>query len=367
MAATEGWRTERVGRWCSRFLVVLGGAVAGTATAWALSTSGASAATEPADDPIANIVAEVRTHTAESTEKAGKASAAERTSDTSATSDDASATSADDATTSSADATTSSADATTSSDSGSTACAALGVAQDRREVRSISGSTGDINEADADVTSAICDFADRAAIQPARRALGAAEQVMRNPQDTRQVIERTLTPSQDAQDFTKTVLGLLNPKAGGDLIENLPEIPGLPGERFGQPALPAPDTAAPGRAASGPGFLQIFTVEIPMAAQNVSGSAAPVRHSTGDSADDARSTGDDREDAPVQPLRIPLAPPTVPSAPGGTNGAGHVDGTMFGVPVDSFAAFDDTVIGEVRSGVRHLQVSPGTQPGVTPD
>jgi hypothetical protein len=307
--------------------MVLGGTVAGTAAAWAVSTSGAAAATEPADDPISAITADIQAYTADSTHSPD-------------------------------------ADAEDRADT-------TGDVQDRREVRTIGDSTEDAGDAAA-MSSAVCDFADRAAEhvvdQPCHRVLGSVERVVRDPKDTPQVVERTLTPSQEVQDFGKKVWGLLDPRTGTDLIEQLPELPGLPGDRSGQPALPTPDAAAPEHADFGTGSPEIFTVEIPSAAQDVIGSAVDVAHSFGHSADNTRSAGDDREgNAPVQPVRIPLAPLTAPAAPGGSHGAGHVDGTMFGVSAGSFAAFDDTVIGQIRSGVRHLQVSPGAQPGVTPD
>ncbi|WP_162829967.1 hypothetical protein [Amycolatopsis palatopharyngis] len=381
MAATEGWRGRRAGRWCSRFLLVLGGAVAGTAAAWAVTTSGAAASTEPDDNLITNIAAEVRSHTTDS--------------DSDTRDKDATAASASPAT----DAVVEGADELTSgaTDAGADVLAqacdgpvvpreADDASQDRREARDISETSdasdasetsdaSDISEvteatttAAGEVRTAICDFTERSAAQSAHRLLNSVEQVVRDPRETRSVVERTLTPSQEVQDFAHNVLGMLHPRTGGDLIDQLPALPALPGDGSGQPASPAPDQVAPEHTSSGTGSPEIFTVEIPPAALDAIGSAVDVRHSIGDSADDARGTGDDREGkTPVQPVRIPLAPITAPTVPGGTHGGGHLDGTTFGVPAGAYAASDDIVIGEIRSGMRHLQVSPGSQPGVTPD
>lgn len=329
VAATEGWRARRVGRWCSRFLVVLGGAVAGSAVAWAVTTSGAAAATEPADDPVSALTSEIQGHStdARSTDKAGRSDMAD-------------------------------------------------ALRERRAVRSISDSAEDAGEAAATVSAAVCDLADRVAERPCQRVAGSVEQVAGESveqvagesQEASHVVEHALTPPQEVQDFGKNVWGLLDPRTGADLFERLPEFPGLSGDRSAQPVLPVPGAAAPESADSGAGSRKIFTVEVPSAAQDVIGSAVDVRHSFRHLADAARGAGDDREgNAPVQPVRLPLAPLTAPAAPGGSHGAGHMDGTMFGVSAGSSAASDDTAIRQVRSGARHLQVSPGAQPGVTPD
>lgn len=370
VAATKGWRAGRAGRWCSRFFVVLGGVVAGTAAVWAVSTTGAAAADESGNgstDLVTGIASEVRSHTTEAVEVAERD--AEGTAAVSVSPvADAAVDSVNELTAGLADVAGAGAGAAVQAWHGPIVPReARDTVPERREVRTISGGTDDANKAADEVSAAICDFTERAATRPAHRVLGGVEQVVRDPRDTRQVVERTIAASPEVRELGRAVLNLLDPWTGADLIGQLPEFPALPGDGLGQPAPPAPDQPAPGQSA-GTGSPEIFTVEVPSAALDAIGSAVDVQHSFRDSADDARGAGDDREGkTPVQPVRTPLVPMTAPTIPGGTHGASHLDGTMFGVPAGSFAAFDDIVIGEIRSGVRHLQVSPGAQPGVTPD
>ncbi|WP_143101750.1 hypothetical protein [Amycolatopsis marina] len=369
MAATEGWRAARAGRWCSRFFVVLAGVVASTAAAWAVSTAGAAAVDESGNglaDPITTIAAEVRSHTEEAVEKAaGNTENAKDAESDAAVSvspvSDAAVDGVNELTTGVTDMAGAGAGAAVEALHGPIVPReARDAVNERRAVRTVSGS--------ADVNAAICDIAERAATRPAHRVFSGFEQVVRDPRNTRQVVERAISGSPEVRELGRTVLNLLDPRAGTDLIGQLPELPTLSGDGLGQPALPTPDQPAPAQASSGTGTPEIFTVEVPSAALDAIGSAVDVRLSIDGSADDARGAGDDREGkTPVQPVRIPLAPITAPTVPGGTHGAGHLDGTTFGVPAGAFAAFDDIVIGEIRSGVRHLQVSPGAQPGVTPD
>ncbi|MFI5585139.1 hypothetical protein ACIA5G_08915 [Amycolatopsis sp. NPDC051758] len=69
------------------------------------------------------------------------------------------------------------------------------------------------------VSDSVSDFADDAVVSPAHRTLGAVEHIVRKPEDTRQVLEQTFTP-EPAHD----VWQLLDPAGHGDLV---PSLPGL--------------------------------------------------------------------------------------------------------------------------------------------
>lgn len=167
-ATNEGQGAKRAGRLVSRALLVLGGAVAGTAAAWLVSGATASAdtvAVAPIADAASGSLGDVNT---------GAANAA---------SDVAASDCHQDATT------------------WSGPCArTLG------------------HEVSDRVSDSVSDFADDAVVSPAQRTLGAVEHIVRKPQDTREVLQQTFTP-EPAHD----VLQLLDPAGHGDLVP----LPGL--------------------------------------------------------------------------------------------------------------------------------------------
>lgn len=168
-ATNEGQGAKRAGRLVSRALLVLGGAVAGTAAAWLVSGATASADT-----------VEVAPITAAATGSLGDVN--QGASD--ATGDVADASCHQDAT------------------AWSEPCArVLG------------------HEVSERVSDSVSDLADDAVVSPAHRTLGAVEHIVRKPQDTREVLEQTFTP-EPAHD----VLQLLDPAGHGDLV---PSLPGL--------------------------------------------------------------------------------------------------------------------------------------------
>ncbi|GAB3139795.1 hypothetical protein GCM10027258_19460 [Amycolatopsis stemonae] len=68
------------------------------------------------------------------------------------------------------------------------------------------------------VSDSVSDLAENAVVSPVHRTLGAVEHIVRKPQDTRQVLEQTFTP-EPAHD----VLQLLGPVGDGNLVP----LPGI--------------------------------------------------------------------------------------------------------------------------------------------
>ncbi|MCR6489516.1 hypothetical protein M8542_42540 [Amycolatopsis sp. OK19-0408] len=184
-ATNEGQGAKRAGRFVSRALLVLGGAVAGTAAAWLVSGATASADTvEVGTAPIA----------------------------------DAASGSLGDVNTGATDA---------ANDVATSDCAQAATSWSQPCARVLGHEVSDR------VSDSVSDLAEDAVVSPAHRTLGAVEHIVRKPQDTRQVLEQTFTP-EPAHD----VLGLLDPAGHGDLVS----LPGV------APVEPAPVTTGIGQA-----------------------------------------------------------------------------------------------------------------------
>ncbi|AXB46285.1 hypothetical protein [Amycolatopsis albispora] len=314
---------KRAGRWASRALLLAGGVLAGTAAAWTFAT-GASAT----ESPVAPAAPD-----------APESGTADLTPVT--------------------DATVQGLDDLTGGVSELTGDAA-GAAAHATEVPS----TGTSRAVRQDVTAAVDEFTSEAVVRPVERTLGAFEHIARKPEDAPKVIEQSLAPAnQGVQDFGKKFWDFLQPK-GEDALAELAPLPLGTGSGTGaaDPVVPEqPVTVVPEA-----GTVGVHTVSVPSPREG-SWLAAFDASRVGGSTDEG-DAGDRELPSPFSPLRAPLAPLTVPTVPGGGNSAGgHFDGLLAGVPAGSAAAFDTAPIGSVRSGVRHLMVEPGAQPGVTPD
>ncbi|MEV6625202.1 hypothetical protein AB0M83_00220 [Amycolatopsis sp. NPDC051106] len=164
-ATNEGQGAQRTRRLVSRALLVLGGAVAGTAAAWLVSGATASAdtvevGTAPIAEAASGSLGDVNTGAANA---AGDVSASSCHQDATAWSEP---------------------------------CArVLG--------HEVSDHVGD----------SVSDLAEDAVVSPAHRTLGAVEHIVRKPQDTRQVLEQTFTPEPGHD-----VWQLLDPARHGDLV-----------------------------------------------------------------------------------------------------------------------------------------------------
>ncbi|WP_439385072.1 hypothetical protein [Amycolatopsis lexingtonensis] len=300
-ATNEGQGAKRAGRFVSRALLVLGGAVAGTAAAWLVSGATASADT-------------VEVGTAPITEAA---------------------------TGSLGDVNTGATDA--ANDVSTTSCAQDATAWSEPCARVLGHEVSDR------VGDSVSDLADEAVVSPAQRTLGAVEHIVREPQDTREVLEQTFTP-EPAHD----VLQLLDPAGHGDLVP----LPGL------TPVKQEPVTTGVGQTTD---TVAVSTVQLPAALR------APLAMPTGFQHEDGigaagESRGSHRDlPSPLAPVQLPVAP-SVPTAPGGSTApGGHLDGLNFGVPFWTTEAVDSAVAAMNRAGLRTMVRTPGEQPGVTPD
>jgi hypothetical protein len=354
--ATERQGVVRPGRWASRALLVLGGVAAGTAAAWAVSTATASAAaTEGPATGIAATITRVTDATGASLRE-GTHGVAQFVGDASGAASAAwhDAACQQEATSWSL----------RSNESGKPRPVSAGCgARDQigGPVRQ-HGTHRAINKDVSDrVTKSGGDLADSAVIHPVGRTLGAVEHIAQKPQHAWQVLEDTLMPSADGQDFGKTVWDLLSQGGKGSLVPLL-AVPASPVENGVTPW--APDGVHDGAPNAGPS-----AVELPGDAEaQLASRLARSADVTGSNSRSTRHGGQDDFSTPFWPGGVPIAPLSAPvsgaptSAPGG-----HFDGPTFGVPAWFSAAHDNAKAGTVRAGVRYMPLTPGSQPGVTPD
>lgn len=304
-ATNEGQGAKRAGRFVSRALLVLGGAVAGTAAAWLVSGATASADTVEVGTSSVAPVTEAATGSVQDVNDGAS-------------------------------------DAT--GDVAGTSCQ-QGVTAWSEPCARVLG-----HEVSDRVGDSVSDLADDAVVSPAHRTLGAVEHIVRQPQDTRQVLEQTFTP-EPAHD----VLQLLDPAGHGDLV---PSLPGL------APVEQAPVTTGIGHATEP---VAVSTVQLPAALRAALAMPTGFQHDNGTGA--AGEFRDSHRDlpSPLAPVQLPVAP-SVPTAPGGSTApGGHLDGLNFGVPFWTTAAVDSAVAAMSRAGLRTAMRTPGEQPGVTPD
>lgn len=321
-ATNEGQGAKRSRRLVSRALLVLGGAVAGTAAAWLVSGATASADTvevgtssvTPVTDATAGSLGDVNHGTANL---------------------------AGDVAGGLAEAANCHQDATTWSEP-QRPCHA-----DARTLE---------HEVSDRVSDSVSDLADDAVLSPAERTLGAVEHVVRKPADTRQVLEETVTP-EPAQDFGRQVWQLLDPAKRGDLVP-LPDLEGL------APVEQEPVTSGVGQATDA---VAVTTVQLPESVRAALAMAKNAHLEDGTGAAGESRDGHRDLPSPLTPAQLPIAP-SVPTAPGGTTApGGHLDGLNFGVPFWTTEAVDTAVAAMSRAGLRNAVRTPGEQPGVTPD
>lgn len=197
------------------------------------------------------------------------------------------------------------------------------------------------------VGDAVNDFTATAITRPVKTTLGAVERIVTKPQDVGQVLGETLTPTAQDQDLGHKVWDFLNPGKGAGQST-------APGEENpGEPAAAATPAAT-------------------ISTQSVTVKAASSAPGERDTAKDLTLSGEQPDGhhnfpAPFSPVQFPLAPLSAPAVPGGSAPGGHFDGSTFGIPAGSAAAFGNAVAGIVRAGVRYMPLTPGSQPGVTPD
>lgn len=305
--------TNRAGRWLARAVLVAGGAVAGTAAAWAIGTASASAETAPPALPQ----------------------------DGTAVQQDEQATPVSDAVLGAGD------DVLLGSArfAGYAAGAATRVGTGVQSADSVARG----QQAAGEVSAAVHEFGQTAVVHPADRLLGSAEQVARQPQDAPRVLGQALTPPQHFLNF-------LHSKGSGLL--KLPALAGAHGDGQGVPAASAIRLAPAAPIPAGPMG--------PISAALSHAHAATAHADFGDDNGNRRH-GTQSDDFPFAPTHGPLAPSGLPYVPGGSAAGGHLDGQLLGMPAGALTLVDAHGIRAVRFGVRHTPVQPGEQPGVTPD
>lgn len=326
---TERQGAARLVRWASRALLVVSGVAAGTAAAWAVSSASASAA--PIEEPAAPSITPITDATASNLRDVTRGTA-ELIGNTSGA-----------------------------------ASAAMTNAACQQEATSWSLPAGESErtagcrehgthrvidrEVSEKVRDAVDNFADKAVVAPVERTLGAVEHIVVKPEDAPKVIEDSLK----ALDKNNGEGGLLH----------LPALPGLPGSPVEHGVLPETPEAV--RDAATP-LTGPATIELPGAAE---AAASRLARSAGlaETTNQTSLNSDDQGDfpAPFAPIGMPIAPLSAPTVPGGSAPGGHLDGPAYGVPAWSSAGYYDAKTGTLRVGVRHMPLTPGSQPGVTPD
>jgi hypothetical protein len=339
---TERQGAARLVRWASRALLVVSGVAAGTAAAWAVSSATASAApvVEPAAPSITPVTdataANLRDMTRGTAEFVGDASGAASAAMSNAACQQA-ATSW----------------SLPSSESG------------RPTAPAGCREHGTHRVIDRDVSEKVRDtvdtFAGKAVVAPVERTLGAVEHIAAKPEDAPKVIEDSLKPADNA-DFGKDLWHFLHQNDGEGGLLQLPVFPGSPVEHG-----VLPETTEVVRDAAMP-LTGPATVELPGAAEAAASRLArgagltETTHHTSLHSDDQGGFP-----APFAPIGMPIAPLSAPTVPGGSAPGGHLDGPAYGIPAWSSAGYYDAKTGTLRVGVRHMPLTPGSQPGVTPD
>ncbi|GAB3704016.1 hypothetical protein GCM10027598_03560 [Amycolatopsis oliviviridis] len=335
-AKNEGRGAARFGRLASRALFVLGGAVAGSAAAWAVSGASAAADVIPSA-PMVNAPDTSVTPVTDAT-TAGLSDVSRGTSKF--TGDVAGAVCGENH----QDATTWSMPEGSKTSTAKRHCGG--------EIRA------DEHEVSDRVSDAVTDFADTSVVTPVKRTLGAVEHIVRKPQDTRQVLDETFAPSPD---FGRGVWDLLDPHGHGGLVPELPVS--------GGPVDPKSPLETGGAGDQVTDFAQLATTQFPASAETLLPMPALVQQQGAFDQDEDSPSRDGHGDLPrpLTPAPLPVAP-SIPTVPGGGNApGGHLDGLTHGVPAWLVAAVERSLTGYTLAGTRYMPLTPGSQPGVTPD
>ncbi|WP_409184089.1 hypothetical protein F9C11_07075 [Amycolatopsis sp. VS8301801F10] len=339
-AVHERRGATRFGRLASRALFVVGGALAATAAAWAVSSSAASA--DPVDASVTPVTDATAAGIGDVTDGVARFAG-----------DVAGA-----------------AQGLASCGQGATTWSEPGTTRPSCSLEQLAGPhRADLSEgqqAAGKVSDAVSDLGRHAVVKPVQRTLGSLEHIARKPEDARQVIADATTPPPAAQDFGRKLWALLDPSAPTDLVDlpNLPLAPASGSEQSPAPGIPEQPAEAEqnlGAAAmtTSDALQSVFPAMDAQSAVPVQGAELPQRH------DGDRGL----PDAPFTPAQLPAVPLSIPNSPAGGNTApgGHLDGLNFGVPSWVAAAVDNAVAGSTRTGLAHTPRTPGEQPGVTPD
>ncbi|MYW92213.1 hypothetical protein G3I59_16790 [Amycolatopsis rubida] len=338
-AVHERRGATRFGRLASRALFVVGGALAATAAAWAVSSPAASA--DPVDASVTPVTDATAAGIGDVTDGVGRF-AGEVTGAVQGLSSCGQG-------------------ATTWSEPGTSrpACSLDQLGRAHRD--DLAGS----QEAAGKVSDAVSGLGQHAVVKPVERTLGSLEHIARKPEDARQVIADATTPPPAAQDFGRKLWDLLDPSTPSNLVD-LPKLPSAPAESEQAPTPGIPEHPAEAEQNLGAATMttsdalqSVFSAMDAQSVDPVQGTELPQRHHG-----DRGLPG-----APFSPAQLPVAPLSIPNSPAGGSTApgGHLDGLNFGVPSWVVAAVDNAVAGSTRTGLAHTPRTPGEQPGVTPD
>jgi hypothetical protein len=297
--------TACAGRWLARTLVVFGGAVAGTAIAWAISTNSASATPPTPLDPMTGAIA-------------GPAAAWD-----------------------------------VPDLAGGPMSEVVHLPAHRHHGDHSDRANHDAPERRVvgEVRDAVHEFTRDAVLDPAKRLLGSVERIAGQRPDLPGMLGTALSPPRD-------LLGVLGTGTTRSLVK-LPVVPILRPGGHGESG--ATRSHGPGTTAL-PATLPALMGGDLRVADRPTGAA----HIGSGSRHEGRSGGA-HTSHPLSAPPDPLSPAGLPFGPSGSVLGGHADSPLFGVPTSALFTGAPAGSHAVRFGIRHVPVQPGTQPGVTPD
>ncbi|WP_157361765.1 hypothetical protein [Haloechinothrix halophila] len=346
MAAVKQERASRARRWCLRALTVVGGSIAASVAAWAMTTATASADHDSGDNSwlgggdlvkVDEVVSESKQALRDGVHRVD--GGVDRVQDALRTNNEPGPAKDDDK-----DGKPGREDADNAADDTDNAAAG---AHGSSSVHQATGALGlnDHMHATADGIAAMLDGLFALDYQHPGRGdlgLGGALDDAGHLNDLRDKLDSWFRPAAD---------------------DVLPALPG--GITDGAAPMPMPAPSVPagvGGSVSDNPFLTDSAIE----------QATPILSAAGGSIDRAANAAaaSDVTDSPSDgsPVRLPAGAPAAPSAPanGGATG-GHADGSQFAVTSGSGLALIAASATKALTGASVAPVEPGRQPGVTPD
>ncbi|MQA63779.1 MAG: hypothetical protein GEU86_20450 [Actinophytocola sp.] len=323
MATAKSEHAQRARRWASRALLVLGGALAGSAAVWAVSTGTATAASLESDDSLSHSAERMQQWVADGEAAAG--------------------------------ATVDRVEKTLRADDGN---------------KSDSGSEADAKKDTDEPAATESGQADGGAVFPgigAEAARGAATHLSALigglvGGDCDQ--GRGAAPVDDVDSEVDDLRTRFEAWFSGELDDVVAELPTDDFEVVDE--LPAP-FGPPASGAAGAADVT-DTVDVERAGHLTGVATDHSQHAASDDDASARDGGNQNFPSDGIPVRMPAGSPAAPSIPGtGLAGAGNTDGAPLAITHGSGNTLCAAMANKVLSGAYVAPVEPGRQPGVTPD